>query len=370
MKKELVLITGGAGFIGSHLVDALIAAGYRVRVLDNLTRPAHDGTLPSWFNREAEFINGDVRNARDWLRALKGVSYVMHLAAYMDMFSDFSTYFAVNAAGTALLYETIVKHDLPIKKIIAASSQSVYGEGKYRCPKHGIIYPDVRPLSALKRHQWDFRCPEDRKLLTPLPQREDDLLKPLGAYGAAKVATEHILFSLGKLYNIPSVALRFSIVQGARQSFRHFYSGALRAYAVMAITGQTVVTHEDGKQMRDFVSVHDVVDAHIKVLTDRRTNFQAFNVGSGKSICLLDLARAVKNAAHSDAPVRAGRRFRWATARHSLMDISKLKKLGWAPKYTVEDNAREYIAWVKNYPEAKRYLAATDRTMKKSKLLF
>ncbi len=370
MKKELVLVTGGAGFIGSHLTDRLIAEGYRVRVLDSLTPPSQGGTLPSWFNPDAEFIQGDVRNPKDWLRALRGVSSVMHLAAYMDMFSDFSTYFTVNAAGTALLYETIVKHKLPVKKIIAASSQAVYGEGNYRCARHGIIYPDMRRLSSLKRHRWDLRCPRDNRLLVPLPEREDDLLKPLGAYGAAKVATEHIIFSLGKLYDIPSVALRYSIVQGARQSFRHFYSGALRAYAVMALTGLPITTHEDGRQMRDFVSVHDVVDAHLVVLKDRRADFQAFNVGMGKSILLIDLARAVAAAAGSRAPVCAGRHFRWATARHSLMDISKLKALGWKPKRAVEDNVREYLAWVSNYPEAKRHLAQTDRAMKKSKLIF
>ncbi len=370
MKKELILVTGGAGFIGSHLTDALVKAGWRVRVMDLLSPPAHNGRLPSWFNKKAEFVRGDIRNKKDWEKALRGVTHVFHLAAYMDIFPDFGTYFATNAAGTALMYEVIVEKKLPVKKIIASSSQAVYGEGKHQCRTHGIVYPDARPLQDLKKHQWDFLCPACKKSMTPLPEKEDDTLKPIGAYGAAKVSTENILFTLGKLYHIPSVALRYSIVQGARQSFRHFYSGALRAYVVMGLSGLPITTHEDGNQLRDFVSVHDAVAAHLAVLKDRRADFQAFNVGMGKSVRVLDLARAVAREIGNGIRAEAGGHFRWATARHSLMDISKLKKLGWQPKRTIQDNVREYISWVRQYPEAKKYLADTEKKMKKSSLLF
>lgn len=369
-KREKILVTGGAGFIGSHLVDALIKDGYGVRVLDNLSRPAHNRKLPEWFNKKAKFIKGDVRNKKDWIKALKGVDYVIHLASYMDIFSDFSTYIVTNAVGTALMCEVIVEKKYPIKKIVAASSQSVYGESKYKCKKHGIVYPDIRNVKDLKRERWEIKCPlNSKEAITPLPEDENDELKPVGAYGASKVALEQILFSLGKLYNIPSVALRYSIVQGSRQSFRHFYSGALRAYAVMALSGQTIITHEDGKQLRDLVNVHDLVDAHIAVLKNPKANFQAFNVGSGKSIRLIDLADKIRKAVNPKLKILAGGKFRWATTRHSLMNISKLKKLGWRPKRTVEDSIQEYIDWVKNYPEAKKYLTTTNRDMKKRKLV-
>lgn len=369
-KSRKILVTGGAGFIGSHLVDRLVKEGYAVRVLDSLSPPAHNGKLPPWFNKKAEFIKGDVRNRKDWEKALKGVSYIFHLAAYMDLFSDFSTYFETNAAGTALMYEVIVKNKLPIKKIIAASSQAVYGEGKYRCPHHKIVYPPIRRLTDLKEKKWEVLCSYDRARMTPLPQKEDDILHPVSAYACSKITLEHTVFSLGKLYNIPSVALRYSIVQGARQSFRHFYSGALRAYAVMGLADLPIQTHEDGLQIRDFVNVHDVVEAHLHVLKNRRADYEVFNVGAGKSTRVIDLACAVSRALEGNPAVKTSGHFRWTTARHSPMDISKLKKLGWRPTRTVEDSAREYIEWVKNYPEAKKYLEKTDKEMKKAKLIF
>lgn len=369
--ENKVLVTGGAGFIGSHLVDRLIAEGYRVRVLDNLSPPAHNGKLPIWFNKKAEFIKGDVRNRKDWERALKGVDFVFHLAAYMDIFSDFSTYFATNAAGTALMYEVIINNKLPVKKIVAASSQAIYGEGKYMCEKHGVVYPASRTLRDLKNGRWEIPCPYGGERMKPLPEKEDDTLKPLHAYGASKASLEHALFALGKLYKIPSVALRYSIVQGARQSFRHFYSGALRAYTVLGLSGAPIVTHEDGKQLRDFVNVQDVVDAHLIVLRSPQANYEAFNVGSGRSIPVIELARTVgKVLGVPRKKIYAGGHFRWATARHSIMDISKLKKLGWKPRRTIEDSVREYVEWVKKYPEAKKFLQKTDKDMKKKGLLF
>ena len=360
--KELVLVTGGAGFIGSHLVDALIDSGYRVRILDNLSPPTHNGRLPDWFNKKVQFIKGDVRNKKDWIKALKGVDYVFHLAAYMDYHLDFSAYFDTNAKSVALLYEIIIEAKLPVKRIIVASSQSLYGEGKYRCAKHGIFYALARPESQLKRHEWDVKCPLDGKNAVPLPEKESDELRPQIPYGISKLASEQTAIALGRIYNIPSVALRYSIVQGARQSYRHFYSGALRDFSVRALTGRPIVMQEDANQIRDFVNVRDVVSAHLTVLKNRRADFQIFNVGSGKKTRVKDLAKTVCRLAKVPfKPVIQGM-FRINAPRHSIMDISKLKKLGWKPMYSIEDSAKEYLAWVKNYPEATAYW---DKTYKK-----
>jgi len=367
--KNKILVTGGCGFIGSHLVDRLIDEGHAVRVLDNLSPPAHNGKLPPWFNKKAEFIKGDVRNRKDWEKALGGVHSVFHLAAYMDIFPDFSTYFQTNAAGTALMYEVIVKNKLSVKKIVAASSQAPYGEGKYRCKDHAMIYPDMRRTQDLRKKKWEIYCPSCNSQMKPIPQKETDTLKPLSSYAVSKITLEHILFTLGKLYHIPSTALRYSIVQAARQSFRHFYSGALRYYVVQGLSGEPIVTHEDGNQLRDFVNVHDVVDAHLCVFRDNRANDEVFNVGFGKPVQVIELARTVSRVLGGKLPVRASGRFRFATARHSPMDVSKLKKLGWRPKRTLEDSVREYIEWVRQYPEAKKYLEATDRAMKEQKLI-
>ncbi len=362
------MVTGGAGFIGSHLVDGLIDGGYRVRALDNLTPPTHNGNLPEWFNKKAEFIKGDVREKSDWTKALAGVDYVFHLAAYMDYHLDFSTYFDANTRSTALLYEVIAEEKLPVQKIILTSSQSVYGEGKYRCPAHGIVYPDPRPVAQLERRQWEMVCSACGKFLEPLPQKEDDELKPQIPYGVSKWALEKAGFNLGKLLGIPTVTARYSIVHGPRQSFRHFYSGALRSFAVQALAGQPINIHEDGLQLRDFVNVKDVTAAHIKLLEDSRADSEAFNIGSGEPTRVVDLAKAVCAAAGAPFQPQTGE-FRVGAPRHSVMDVSKLKELGWAPKFTIQDNAKEYVGWVKQYPEAKEYLEATLADLKNKKII-
>ncbi len=360
-----VFITGGAGFIGSHLVDTLISQGYKVRVLDNLDSPTHNGKLPPWFNKNAQFIRGDVREKRDWARTLKGVDYVFHLAAYMDFHLNFSAYIDTITKSTALLFETIVERKLPVKKIIAASSQAIYGEGKYYCSRHGIIYPELRPLEQLNKKQWEVRCLNDGKVMRPVAQREDDTPNPQIPYGIAKLALEKLLLTLGKTYNIPTVALRYSIVHGPRQSFRHFYSGALREFAVLALAGLPIRMHEDGGQIRDFVHVEDVTRAHLTVLKNKKADFRIFNVGSGRTTKVIDLARIVAKVAGVPFQPELKGIFRLGTPRHSPMDISKLKKLGWKPRKVLEDNVRDYIEWVNHYPEAKKYLRQTYTKMKK-----
>ena len=369
IRNELVLVTGGAGFIGGHLVDRLLGEGYKVRVLDNLAPPTHNGKLPEWFNKKAEFQKGDVRNKEDWIKALEGVSYVMHLAAYMDFHLDFSTYIDTNTKSIALMYEAIVEKKYPVKKIIAASSQSVYGEGTYQCKKDGLMYPPSRSEAQLKEGKWEMRCPIDGSPLTPIAQNETDPLHPTIPYGISKRASEELLFCLGSLYGIPSVALRYTIVHGARQSFRHFYSGALRQIAVMALSGEDIVLHEDGRQLRDYVNVHDVIDAHLCVLQNPKADFEAFNVGSGCATKVRALAEIIVKEVGIQAPIKTPGLYRIGAPRHSPSDISKLKKLDWAPKRAITDGVRDYIEWIRQFPEAKKSLIETLHTMKKKKLL-
>src|SRR3989344_4903889 len=367
--KDLILVTGGAGFIGSHLVDALITKGYSVRILDNLSAPTHNGKPPSWLNKKAEFIKGDVREKKDWVDALMGVSFVFHLASYMDYHLDFSKYFDTNAKSTALMYEIVVGNRLPVKKIIVASSQSPYGEGKYKCRKHGIFYAQSRSVDQLKKHEWEVCCPQDRTVAKILPELETDQLHPQIPYAVSKIASERLCLILGKTYSIPSVALRYSIVQGSRQSFRHFYSGALRDFSVRAIMGLPIVTQEDAMQIRDFVNVSDVVDAHLLVLHSKKADYQVFNVGSGKATKIIDLANTVcKVTGAKHSPV-ATREFRINSPRNSIMNIDKLKKLGYTPKRTLEDSVAEYVDWVRNYPEAISYLKNAYAKMYKEGIL-
>ena len=368
-QKRVALVSGGAGFIGGHLVDSLIDKGYRVRVLDNLSAPTHNGKLPDWFNKKAEFMKGDVRKKKDWIRALRGVDYVFHLASYMDYHLDFSKYFEVNVKSTALLYEIIVQNKLPVKKIIVASSQSPYGEGKYLCARHGVFYAEPRLESQLTKHQWEVVCPRDNKIAKILPEEETDEFRPQIPYAISKVASEKLCLTLAKTYRIPTVALRYSIVQGSRQSFRHFYSGALRDFCVRALAGLPIVMQEDAGQIRDYVNVHDVVDAHLLVLRNKKADYQVFNVGSGKETRVIELARTVCRVTGTPSKLEPTGEFRINSPRNSKMNIDKLKKLGWLPKRTLEDSVREYVNWVRSYPEAINYWKKTYTTMRKQKLL-
>lgn len=364
-----ILVTGGAGFIGSHVVDVFLKAGHGVRVLDFLGPPTHDGAPPPWLATNAELLVGDVRNKDDWRKALRGMDAVIHLAAYMDNHPDVSTYIRTNIESVALLFEVIAEDQLPIKKIIAASSQSVYGQGKYSCAQDGIVYPPPRSEEQLKNHEWEPRCPVCGGALTPLPELEDDTLLPQIPYGISKLASEQLLFNLGKRHNIPTVAFRFSIALGPRQSFRHFYSGALRSFAVNVLSDEPIRMNEDGMQMRDFVHVRDVASAYIKALSDSRADFQAFNVGSGEGTHVIDLARLV--AEEASVPFRPilNNRYRVGDARYSLMDISKLKSLGWAAQYTLKDAVHEYLEWIRQFGNLKDVLANVEKQLGKEGVL-
>ncbi|KKR07398.1 MAG: NAD-dependent epimerase/dehydratase family protein [Candidatus Peregrinibacteria bacterium GW2011_GWC2_39_14] len=359
-----ILVAGGAGFIGSHVVDELLLAGYSVRVMDNLGQPTHDGNVPEWLSKSAEFVKGDVRNKDDWRMALEGVDVVIHLAAYMDFHLDFSTYIRTNLESVALLFELIVSEKLPIKKIIIASSQSVYGEGQYVCAMHGASYYAPRSEEQLGRHEWEQLCPICHMTVDPVVEKETDQLKPLIPYGISKLSAEQLLFALGKLYNVPGVALRFSIALGPRQSFRHYYSGALRSFAVNVLSNEPIQMNEDGGQIRDFVHVKDVARAHLTVLSDSRADFESFNVGSGVGTHVFELGKLV--AAEAGVPFNPllNNRYRVGGSRHSLMDISKLKSLGWVPQYSLSDAVHDYLEWVKQFGDLRQYLKKTEDQMR------
>jgi dTDP-L-rhamnose 4-epimerase len=364
--KERVLVTGGAGFIGGHLVDALIEKGYSVRVLDILHPVTHNGKLPEWFNKKAEFIKGDVRNKKDWQKALKGISYVFHVAGYMDYRPDFSTYIDTNTKSTALLYEVALEDKIPLKKVIVTSSQSVYGEGKYRCPIHGEQYAKPRDDMRLAKKDWNVYCPCG-KAMEAIAEKEDDQLIPINPYGISKRALEDVALTLGKEYRIPSVALRYAIVHGARQSFRNFYSGALRTFTVQALSGEDISIHEDGMQVRDFVHITDCIDAHLTLMHDPHADYQVFNIGSGRKDTVYDLAKTVAEVIGQPFAPKMTGVYRAETARNSPMDVSKLKKHGWTPRRALRDNVLDYVAWIKQHPEAKKYLHAIMKELKRAK---
>ncbi|MBI3631148.1 MAG: NAD-dependent epimerase/dehydratase family protein [Candidatus Sungbacteria bacterium] len=338
-----ILITGGLGFIGSHLADVFAAQGMSVRILDIPERPMD---VPA----EREYVRGSVAQKEAWIRALESVDYVVHLAVYPGYHFDFSTYFSVNAAGTALLYEVAVEKKLPLRHIIIASSQSVYGEGKYRCPQHGIFYARARDPKDLRDSKWDVRCPQDGGSVRVVPSQEEDPLHPVSPYGASKMASEEIGLTLGRQYDIPSTALRFAMVSGAHPSMKRPYAGAVKFFTEEALAGRPIPIHEDGQQMRDFVNVKDVGQAHLAVLGNPAAYFQAFNVGGGSPRRLLDLAEEVCRALGVPCESVFKKEFRPFTPRHWVMDPQKLGGLGWAPQYSFEEGVKELVAAYKKFP--------------------
>ncbi|MBO8132139.1 MAG: NAD-dependent epimerase/dehydratase family protein [Candidatus Marinimicrobia bacterium] len=343
-----ILVTGGAGFIGSHTVDRLLKEGYDVKIVDNLQKPVHMWGKPDYIPQDAEFIFGDVRDKRLMEYALEDVDIVFHFAAYQDYLPDFSTYFHVNAVSTALIYEIIVEKKLPVKKVIVASSQAVLGEGLYRCNKHGEIIPDIRLEEQLSKGDWEHHCPFCGSYMQYLPTPEDKI-KPQNQYAMSKYAQESICINLGKRYGIPSVALRYSIVQGARQSFYNAYSGAMRVFSLSLYQRKPPIIFEDGNQIRDFVNIHDVVDANLLVMEKDEANYQVFNVGGGKAVTINEFYEMVDRVYKAGIePIRDGS-YRYGDTRHILSDISKLRRLGWEPKRSVEDSILEYKEYLELY---------------------
>lgn len=359
-----VLVTGGAGFIGSHTVDALLQKGYDVTILDSLEKPVHLKGKPDYIPREARFIEGDVRKREDFLKALDGVQFVFHFAAYQDYLPDFSKFFHVNSVGTALLYELIIEKKLPIEKVIVASSQAVAGEGLYHNNKGQSFLPSIRSLRQLEKGQWETIDLKTGETLQWKPTPET-VVNPQNQYAMSKYSQEMITLNFGRRYSIPSVAMRYSIVQGPRQSFFNSYSGACRIFSLSYHFDKAPLVYEDGEQVRDYVSIRDVVRANLLVLEDSRADGEMFNVGGGKAYTVKEFCAIVARVFGKEhlAPRLPGL-FRFGDTRHSFSDISKLKTLGWEPQYSPEDSVKAYREYLEEQTDIEDILDFAEQNMK------
>jgi dTDP-L-rhamnose 4-epimerase len=360
-----VLVTGGAGFIGSHTADLLLSQGYQVRAIDSLAAPVHqNGQLPDYLDARVEFIRGDVQDRLAWESALDGVDFVFHLAAYQDYLPDFSRFFAVNCVSTALLYELIVEKQYPVQKIVVASSQAVYGEGHYECSVHGAQYPSQRTLEQLKRAEWNLICPHCGKAMGFKPT-DESIVNPHNPYAISKYSLEMTALNLGKRYGIPTVALRYSITQGPRQSPFNAYSGILRIFTTRLLSGLRPIVYEDGMQLRDYVSVYDVARANLLAMQDGRADYRALNVGTGHPTTVLEYLHMLMEATGVQLePVFEGQ-FRLGDTRHIVSDVGALRGLGWEPAVPLPEIMRQYVEWIRGRIQAGQSSLEADETMRR-----
>jgi dTDP-L-rhamnose 4-epimerase len=351
-----ILITGGAGFIGSHLAHRFLKEGWSVRIMDSIQPRVHPEGVPPHLPREAELLRGDVTNRSDWEQALDDVDVVSHQAAYQDYVPDYSQFMATNVVGTALLFEVIAARKLPIKRVVVASSQAVYGEGQYICPQHQRVLAAPRRQQDLEQGLWEVTCPHCGIPVSP-QLLEEAYPNPLSPYGTSKYAQEITALKLASLLNIPCVALRYSITQGPWQSLFNQYSGIARIFTLRLMDGKPPIVFEDGLLQRDYVHVQDVVEANWLVAHDDRAVGQAFNVGSGRPTTVLEYAQKLADKLGKTIEPEVPGVYRLGDARHSVSSIDKLKRLGWAPQRSLDVIVEDFITWVEGLADIERYFS-------------
>jgi len=345
-----VLVTGGAGFIGSFLVDKLIEKGYKVKIFDNLDSQVHpESRLPGYLNREAEFIQGDIRDYGKLARAVKGVKVIFHYAASVGVAQsqyEIKKYVDVNIGGTANLLDILVNEKNSIEKMIVAASMSSYGEGNYRCDKCGIVRPPLRSEEQMEKKDWELYCPNCERKVNPVPTDERASRISNSIYAITKMGQEEMVMNIGKTYSIPAVALRLFNVYGPRQSLSNPYTGVVAIFMSRIKNGHPPVIYEDGEQTRDFVSVHDVVKANMLALEKDEANYEVFNVGSGVARSIRSIATTLARLCQVDIVPEITEKFRKGDVRHCFSDISKIKnKLGFKPTISFEEGMKELIEW-------------------------
>ncbi|OGO29105.1 MAG: hypothetical protein A2Z16_08240 [Chloroflexi bacterium RBG_16_54_18] len=358
------LITGGAGLIGSHIVDLLIEKGHQVVVLDNLARPTHLKGRPDWINPHAEFILGDVRRREDWERSLPGVDWVFHQAADGGFTDAISHYFSNNAMPAATLFE-LVREKFPVKKVITASSQAVYGEGKYSCAEHGGSYPPLRLLSQLQRREWEMRCPQCDAPMDSAPI-DESRVNPLTPYALSKYMNEIVSLGLGKLYGIPTVALRYSLTYGPRQSLFNAYTGITSIFSTRILSNNAPVIYEDGRQTRDFVFVEDVARANLLVAENEAADFQVYNVGTGVATSVIDFVNLLNETYGKNVQPLLRNEFRPGDFRHLVSDAGRLRSLGWVPEVSLNQGLKRYAQWIRSYGTVEEYFSEAEKFLQQT----
>ncbi len=367
-----VLVTGGCGFIGSHLVDRLVELGFNVKVYDNLEPQVHLGKKPVYLNKEAEYIFGDLRDKEKLKKVLKKVEIIFHLASQVGVgqsMYEIYKYVDHNCLGTAVLLETVVNTKNKVKKIIVASSMSIYGEGAYKCKNCGVVYPKFRCKEDLKNKIWELKCPKCKRKITPIPTSEEKPLNPTSIYATTKRTQEEMCLEIGSAYKIPVVALRYFNVYGERQSLNNPYTGVCAIFISRIKNNKPPLIFEDGKQTRDFIHVSDVVQANILAMENKNADFKIFNVGRGKAVSILEVANVLISIYKKDIKPKILNKYRAGDIRHCFADVKKIKEeLGFSPKVDFEEGMRRLVLWSED-KEAKDLLDKAKKELIRKKLI-
>src|SRR2546421_1158068 len=330
--QKRALVTGGAGLIGSHLSDLLVRESWQVRVLDNLEPNTHKRGKPDWINPKAEFIEGDIRDRETIAAALDKIDIVFHQAAYGGYMPEISKYVHVNSLGTAQMLEVIREKNLPIQKIVVASSQAVYSEGAGLCPKHGPVFPNVRPVEQLRKSDWKVHCPICDAITKSAPTPEN---APVGAetvYGLTKVDQEKLVLLWGKQVGTPAVALRYSCTYGPRQSIFNPYTGVIAIFCTRLLNNLPPVFYEDGEQTRDMSFVEDIARANLLAAETDKLDGLPANVGSGRGVPIREIAAQISCALKIDIAPEIDGEFRPGEMRHLTSDTARIGSIGYKPR--------------------------------------
>lgn len=351
-----ILITGGAGFIGSNLALELIKKNYRVTILDNLSKQIHgenpekDSPLYMSIKDKVTFRNGTVTSKQDWIESLNDQDAVIHLAAETgtgQSMYEIERYCDVNVNGTALLLDILANKKHKIKKLIIASSRAIYGEGKYKCSKHGSVYPTARNEDDMDNNNFDCHCPICDEVVEILPTSEDSKIHPSSIYGITKQNQEQMFMVMGAALKIPVVGFRYQNVYGPGQSLKNPYTGILSIFSTLMLNDKDINIFEDGEESRDFVYIDDVVQATILGLEKEEANNLVFNVGSGVSTTVNNLTKILLKKYNSNSKYKVSGNYRIGDIRHNFADISLAKnKLGYSPKFSFNKGVENFANWV------------------------
>lgn len=349
MTTYKILVTGGAGFIGSFIVDELLKKGHEVTIFDNLTEQVHKGKLPSYLNPSAKLIKGDVTDYETFKSAVLDSEIVFHEASAVGVgqsMYEIRHYVQDNVMGTANLMHIVANEPHNLKKILVAASMSSYGEGAYQCGKCGVVYPSLRSEQQMSRAEWEPVCGKCSSVLKPIPTPEDKQLNQNSIYAITKSTQEQMVLTVGKAYGVPSVSLRYFNVYGPRQSLSNPYTGVAAIFMSRIKNNSQPIIFEDGLQTRDFISVHDIARANLIAMESKSADYETFNVGSGKPTTIKGVAEVLAKLYGKDIKPLVTRKFRKGDVRHCYADISKIRSsLDFEPKISFEDGMKELAEW-------------------------